>query len=151
LCKSDLTVSCSVSASVQSVTFVGGMLFLAGCLPRWLKGSLIRNGPGSLKVGDMTFRHLFDGSALLHRLDTSVLFVAYLDHNRGSTSFQKFWEPPQNSKRKKGKRFDVIFTAHFDLISSIITNNLVVMLLIKSRVSESHTEGSQILGATVQN
>jgi len=44
-------------------------LFLAGCMPKWLKGTLIRNGPGSLKVGDMTFGHLFDGSALLHRLE----------------------------------------------------------------------------------
>jgi hypothetical protein len=44
------------------------LLFLAGCIPVWLKGSLLRNGPGNFKVGDMTFGHLFDGSALLHRL-----------------------------------------------------------------------------------
>jgi hypothetical protein len=47
------------------------LLFLAGCIPKWLKGSLLRNGPGNLKVGDMTFGHLFDGSALLHRLGTT--------------------------------------------------------------------------------
>lgn len=44
------------------------LLFVAGCIPNWLNGSLLRNGPGNLKVGDMTFGHLFDGSALLHRL-----------------------------------------------------------------------------------
>ncbi|KAJ2949968.1 hypothetical protein O0L34_g11293 [Tuta absoluta] len=38
-----------------------------GTIPPWLRGSLIRNGPGSLKVGTMTFDHLFDSSALLHR------------------------------------------------------------------------------------
>jgi hypothetical protein len=71
------------------------MLCLAGCMPKWLKGSLIRNGPGNLKVGDMTFRHLFDGSALLHRLETvRPFFVACLDHNRGCTNFPKIWEPP---------------------------------------------------------
>ncbi|XP_016940124.4 carotenoid isomerooxygenase [Drosophila suzukii] len=39
----------------------------SGHIPRWISGSLLRNGPGSWKVGDMTFGHLFDCSALLHR------------------------------------------------------------------------------------
>ncbi|XP_022127032.2 carotenoid isomerooxygenase-like [Pieris rapae] len=38
-----------------------------GEIPRWLRGTLIRNGPGSLKVGSMRFKHLFDSAALLHR------------------------------------------------------------------------------------
>lgn len=38
-----------------------------GIIPCWLKGSLIRNGPGSLKAGDDHFDHLFDSSSLLHR------------------------------------------------------------------------------------
>lgn len=38
-----------------------------GTIPEWLNGCLLRNGPGSLKVGDMMFNHLFDSSALLHR------------------------------------------------------------------------------------
>jgi len=38
-----------------------------GTIPEWLNGSLLRNGPGNLKVGDMHFNHLFDSSALLHR------------------------------------------------------------------------------------
>lgn len=38
-----------------------------GEIPKWLKGTLIRNGPGSLKVGSECFAHLFDSSALLHR------------------------------------------------------------------------------------
>lgn len=38
-----------------------------GQIPTWLSGSLLRNGPGNWKVGDMTFQHLFDCSALLHR------------------------------------------------------------------------------------
>lgn len=40
---------------------------ISGKVPVWLKGSLLRNGPGSLKVGDYRFDHLFDSSALLHR------------------------------------------------------------------------------------
>lgn len=38
-----------------------------GNIPRWLNGSLFRNGPGNWKVGDSSFEHLFDCSALLHK------------------------------------------------------------------------------------
>nr|CAD7397765.1 unnamed protein product [Timema cristinae] len=50
---------------------------ITGFLPNWLKGTLIRNGPGSWKVGDMTFNHLFDCSALLHRFAISRGRVTY--------------------------------------------------------------------------
>ncbi|XP_034938061.1 carotenoid isomerooxygenase [Chelonus insularis] len=40
---------------------------ITGEIPKWLKGTLLRNGPGSLKVGDYKFDHLFDSSALLHK------------------------------------------------------------------------------------
>lgn len=40
---------------------------VTGVIPKWIKGSLLRNGPGNLKVGNMKFKHLFDSSALLHR------------------------------------------------------------------------------------
>lgn len=41
--------------------------FVAGTLPAWLKGSLIRNGPGLRRVGDTEYKHAFDGLALLHQ------------------------------------------------------------------------------------
>ncbi|KAI4490947.1 hypothetical protein M0802_010621 [Mischocyttarus mexicanus] len=50
---------------------------IVGTIPKWLKGSLLRNGPGSLKVGDYTFNHLFDSSALLHRFEISDGNVTY--------------------------------------------------------------------------
>lgn len=40
---------------------------VTGHIPAFLNGTLLRNGPGSLKVGSSTFNHLFDSSALLHR------------------------------------------------------------------------------------
>ncbi|KAK2577240.1 hypothetical protein KPH14_003385 [Odynerus spinipes] len=48
-----------------------------GTVPKWLKGNLLRNGPGSLKVGEYTFNHLFDSSALLHRFEISDGNVTY--------------------------------------------------------------------------
>lgn len=42
---------------------------LSGQIPDWINGSLLRNGPGSIKVGSMMYNHLFDSSALLHRFN----------------------------------------------------------------------------------
>ncbi|KDR21601.1 Beta,beta-carotene 15,15'-monooxygenase [Zootermopsis nevadensis] len=74
----DLYPSCDTSVWLRScsqevVEPLEGRV--TGCIPKWLKGSLIRNGPGNLKVGDMTFGHLFDGSALLHRLGMVLSWV----------------------------------------------------------------------------
>ncbi|XP_046590083.1 carotenoid isomerooxygenase isoform X2 [Neodiprion lecontei] len=48
-----------------------------GTMPTWLKGTLLRNGPGSLKVGEYRFDHLFDSSALLHRFEIKDGKVTY--------------------------------------------------------------------------
>lgn len=50
---------------------------ITGEVPKWLRGTLLRNGPGSLKVGDMRFDHLFDSSALLHRFAIDDGHVTY--------------------------------------------------------------------------
>ncbi|XP_032669314.1 carotenoid isomerooxygenase isoform X1 [Odontomachus brunneus] len=50
---------------------------LAGNIPEWLKGTLLRNGPGNLKVGEYTFQHLFDSSALVHRFGIADGKVTY--------------------------------------------------------------------------
>ncbi|CAG4972196.1 unnamed protein product [Parnassius apollo] len=50
---------------------------VTGNLPYWLRGSLLRNGPGSLKVGSMRFEHLFDSSALVHRFSIVDGAVTY--------------------------------------------------------------------------
>ncbi|MFJ6082463.1 carotenoid oxygenase family protein [Streptomyces sp. NPDC092369] len=38
-----------------------------GTLPPWLSGTLLRNGPARFEVGDRSFRHWFDGQAMIHR------------------------------------------------------------------------------------
>ncbi|KZC05840.1 Beta,beta-carotene 9',10'-oxygenase [Dufourea novaeangliae] len=50
---------------------------ITGTIPSWLKGTLLRNGPGSLKVGEYSFNHLFDSSALLHRFNIADGKVTY--------------------------------------------------------------------------
>ena len=40
---------------------------VSGEIPKWLNGNLLRNGPGSLNVGNSRYHHLFDSAALLHK------------------------------------------------------------------------------------
>ncbi|XP_033755748.1 beta,beta-carotene 15,15'-dioxygenase-like [Pecten maximus] len=35
-------------------------------LPKWLRGTLVRNGPGQLEIGDRRYNNYFDGYAKLH-------------------------------------------------------------------------------------
>ncbi|XP_013142857.1 PREDICTED: carotenoid isomerooxygenase-like [Papilio polytes] len=48
-----------------------------GHIPSWMQGTLLRNGPGTLKVGSMSFDHVFDGSALLHSFKISEGSATY--------------------------------------------------------------------------
>ena len=42
-------------------------LEVRGELPRWLSGTLVRNGPARFETDRRSFRHWFDGQAMLHR------------------------------------------------------------------------------------
>jgi beta,beta-carotene 9',10'-dioxygenase len=48
-----------------------------GRIPDWLTGTLLRNGPGTLRVGEQRYRHWFDGLAMLHKFSFSGGSVAY--------------------------------------------------------------------------
>uniref|UniRef100_A0A8C7E6P4 Retinoid isomerohydrolase n=1 Tax=Naja naja TaxID=35670 RepID=A0A8C7E6P4_NAJNA len=50
---------------------------VTGKIPVWLKGSLLRCGPGLFEVGSEPFYHLFDGQALLHKFDFKEGHVTY--------------------------------------------------------------------------
>ncbi|VVC28941.1 Hypothetical protein CINCED_3A018818 [Cinara cedri] len=66
-----------------------------GGIPGWLTGSLLRNGPGSTKVGNHEFKHIFDSSALLHRFA----------FNNGTVSYQcRFLESNTYKQNKAAQR-----------------------------------------------
>ncbi|KAJ8376448.1 hypothetical protein SKAU_G00070280 [Synaphobranchus kaupii] len=50
---------------------------VTGRIPPWLRGSLLRLGPGLFEVGDEPFYHLFDGQALMHKFDFKNGQVTY--------------------------------------------------------------------------
>ena len=51
-------------------------LGVEGSIPHWLKGELIRNGPGQVMV-DKPMKHWFDGLAMLHRFHIANGNVGY--------------------------------------------------------------------------
>ena len=52
-------------------------LSVAGELPGWLSGSLLRTGPAKFEAGTRRFNHWFDGLAMLHRFTFGDGRVSY--------------------------------------------------------------------------
>jgi len=59
--------------------FTNRRLPLAGTIPDWLSGRLIRNGPGRFEVGGERATHWFDGLAMLRRYAFADGAVRYTD------------------------------------------------------------------------
>ncbi len=59
-----------------------------GRLPGWLHGTLIRNGPGTFHVGAQTYRHWFDGLAMLHRFAFADGRVSYANKFLRTRSYE---------------------------------------------------------------
>jgi len=60
-------------------------LEVKGQIPKWIQGSFYRNGPGLLRSSSHSFKHWFDGLAMLHKfdiLDGKVLYQSkYIESN----------------------------------------------------------------------
>lgn len=61
----------------------------AGEVPRWLRGSLLRNGPGLRRIGPDQYDHMFDGMALLQRFCVSDGVVTYQNKFLRSAAYEK--------------------------------------------------------------
>jgi carotenoid cleavage dioxygenase-like enzyme len=64
-------------------------LTVRGALPPWLRGTLIRNGPGQFEVGRTPIPHWFDGLAQLHRFSFGDGRVQYSNRFIRSQSYQR--------------------------------------------------------------
>ena len=62
-------------------------LSVSGNFPQWLSGTLLRNGPGTFKVGQQRYRHWFDGLAMLHRFTFEEGKVSYANKFLESKSY----------------------------------------------------------------
>nr|XP_006820470.1 PREDICTED: beta,beta-carotene 9',10'-oxygenase-like [Saccoglossus kowalevskii] len=58
-------------------------------IPKWLTGTLLRNGPGKFEVGDEPYKHWFDGLALIHRFSFHDGQVTYQNRFLRSDAYNK--------------------------------------------------------------
>ncbi|XP_012690255.2 beta,beta-carotene 9',10'-oxygenase [Clupea harengus] len=66
-----------------------------GTIPTWIRGNLLRNGPGKFEFGNEHYNHWFDGMALLHQFRIEDGQVTYKSRFLRSDSYQ------QNSERDR--------------------------------------------------
>lgn len=58
-------------------------------MPKWLEGSLYRNGPGVFALGESRTKHLFDGFSVLHRFTISNGKVTYFPRILDTDTWQQ--------------------------------------------------------------
>ena len=61
---------------------------IEGQIPKWLTGTLLRNGPGTFNVGEQQYRHWFDGLAMLHKFSFGNGRISYANKFLESKSYQ---------------------------------------------------------------
>jgi carotenoid cleavage dioxygenase-like enzyme len=102
---------------------------ITGWIPDWLHGSLLRNGPAQFDVGGHSYRHWFDGLAMLHRFTIEDGRVSYAnrylqsnayckDNQTGKINYRGFAVDPCRS----------LFSRMFALFSTELGNNANVNL-----------------------
>ncbi|KAK8747233.1 hypothetical protein OTU49_016702 [Cherax quadricarinatus] len=104
-----------------------------GVIPTWLRGALLRNGPGRIQVGEYQYNHVFDGSALLHRFHFSDGLVTYQN---------KFLESRSYLKDTRAQRIVVNYfgtRAHPDPCATIMQN-----ITSKFTLEDHFTDNAQI-------
>ena len=104
---------------------------VAGELPAWLEGSLLRTGPAKFEAGERRLRHWFDGQAMLHRFsfsgaDGTVSYAnrylegrAYAAAKRGKLEYAEFATDPCRS----------LFRRAFTVFRPKLTDNANVNLV----------------------
>ena len=70
---------------------------LQGAVPAWLTGTLVRNGPAKFEVGQQSYRHWFDGLAMLHSFSFDDGQVSYANKFLRSPAYKKAIESGQIS------------------------------------------------------
>jgi beta,beta-carotene 9',10'-dioxygenase len=86
-------LSASVGAYVSGFTSLDAEvevedLPVRGAIPDWLRGTLTRNGPAHYEAGSKSFRHWFDGQAMLHRFTVASGRVSYRNRFLRTESFR---------------------------------------------------------------
>lgn len=62
---------------------------MQGSVPEWLRGSLIRTGPGTFEVGKQSYHHWFDGLAMLRKFSFADGQVSFTNRFLESQAYQE--------------------------------------------------------------
>ncbi|KAL0993793.1 hypothetical protein UPYG_G00114000 [Umbra pygmaea] len=65
------------------------MAEVCGTIPSWIRGNLLRNGPGKFEFGKQHYNHWFDGMAMLHQFKIADGKVSYRSRFLQSDSYKK--------------------------------------------------------------
>lgn len=92
-------------------------LEVQGAVPRWLSGTLVRNGPARFRLEDKTLNHWFDGLAMLHSFDIADGRVSYANrfldtpaHRAAADGTMTYSEFATDPCRSLFQRFTQMFT-----------------------------------------
>ncbi len=77
-------------------------LSLQGSLPSWLTGTLLRTGPAKFEVGEQSYRHWFDGLAMLYQFWFRDNQIHYTNRFLQSGSYRDALEIGQISRGEFG-------------------------------------------------
>jgi beta,beta-carotene 9',10'-dioxygenase len=75
------------SATCQEGEF--NTLPIQGHIPSWLEGNLIRTGPGTLKAGNQSYNHWFDGLAMLRKFSFANGQASFANRFLESQAYQE--------------------------------------------------------------
>lgn len=64
-------------------------LTVTGTIPDWVRGTLVRNGPGQFEVGTTPIAHWFDGLAMLHSFTIGAEGVRYTNRFLRSNAYER--------------------------------------------------------------
>jgi carotenoid cleavage dioxygenase-like enzyme len=115
-----------------------------GEIPKWLNGKLIRNGPALFELGNVKFKHWFDGWAMLHgfNIENGEVFYhskfikskEYLENQKDENASVLSWGTPIDPCKS-------IFGRFFSKFETLATNTNVNII----KIGEKYFTTSDIL------
>jgi beta,beta-carotene 9',10'-dioxygenase len=111
-----------------------------GSFPQWLRGSLIRTGPGTFEVGKQSYRHWFDGLAMLRKFSFKEGQVSFANRFLQSQAYQEAQDKGKISRSEFGT------VARYSLMERLkdplprLTDNATVNITVQGNQFVSVTE-----------
>ncbi|XP_070290774.1 carotenoid-cleaving dioxygenase, mitochondrial isoform X2 [Salvelinus sp. IW2-2015] len=125
-----------------------------GTIPTWIRGNLLRNGPGKFEFGNQHYNHWFDGMAMLHQFKIEDGKVTYRSRFLQSDAYKKNSERDRIMVSEFGtvampdpcKNFFLRFLSRFEMIGALY--NIIKVPPMKNNPEET-LEGAKVLCSIV--